>query len=104
MEATVATTATSLIKGDFKITLEPDAQLTFNGPFTVESKATLKLTNAGDKARAFKVKCTSNDLFKIRPAVGECCQLITHNCIKQHICYSCRVLGQGRRCNSELDM
>jgi len=68
----------------FKLTLDPDSVIHFCGPFTAPSigacalaclrtsafSATLKVTNADDAPRAYKVKCTSNAFFKIRPPVG----------------------------------
>uniref|UniRef100_A0A183FH72 Major sperm protein n=1 Tax=Heligmosomoides polygyrus TaxID=6339 RepID=A0A183FH72_HELPZ len=35
-----------------------------------EIKTHLKITNKSDMKQAFKIKCTRNDLFKIRPATG----------------------------------
>ena len=56
---------------DFKLTLEPAEKLTVVGPFAQMTKAELKITNPADGARcAWKVKCTDNALFRIRPVVG----------------------------------
>lgn len=45
-------------------------QLVFTGDVTGEIRLSMKLTNNSDSRQAFKVKCTRNDLFRIRPATG----------------------------------
>ncbi|XGW30450.1 hypothetical protein V3C99_009430 [Haemonchus contortus] len=47
----------------------PD-MIKFVGDFNSEIKTHLKITNKSDMKQAFKIKCTRNDLFKIRPATG----------------------------------
>ncbi|VBB27865.1 unnamed protein product [Acanthocheilonema viteae] len=55
---------------NFLLRIEPRDKLTFIGDITGEIHATIKLTNNSDSRQAFKVKCTRNDLFRIRPAIG----------------------------------
>ncbi|VDK71499.1 unnamed protein product [Litomosoides sigmodontis] len=55
---------------NFLLRIEPRDKLTFTGDVMGEIHATIKLTNKSDSRQAFKVKCTRNDLFRIRPAVG----------------------------------
>ncbi|VDM43448.1 unnamed protein product [Toxocara canis] len=45
-------------------------KLVFTGDVLGEIRTTIKLTNRSDSRQAFKVKCTRNDLFRIRPAIG----------------------------------
>ncbi|EYC43797.1 hypothetical protein Y032_0480g2232 [Ancylostoma ceylanicum] len=52
------------------IAMEPNDKIRFVGDFTQEIKTHLKITNKSDMKQAFKIKCTRNDLFKIRPATG----------------------------------
>ncbi|KHN79466.1 Uncharacterized protein Tcan_04710 [Toxocara canis] len=52
------------------ITYNGDLQLVFTGDVLGEIRTTIKLTNRSDSRQAFKVKCTRNDLFRIRPAIG----------------------------------
>ncbi|KAK6727104.1 hypothetical protein RB195_005042 [Necator americanus] len=52
------------------ITMEPNDKIRFVGDLTQEIKTHLKITNKSDMKQAFKIKCTRNDLFKIRPATG----------------------------------
>ncbi|XGW30449.1 hypothetical protein V3C99_009430, partial [Haemonchus contortus] len=52
------------------ITMEPNDTIKFVGDFNSEIKTHLKITNKSDMKQAFKIKCTRNDLFKIRPATG----------------------------------
>ncbi len=58
------------INMSFKLQVEPDDVLKFQGPFTSPVLVKLKLTNSGDSRKAYKVKCTSNKMFRIRPVVG----------------------------------
>ncbi len=56
---------------DFQLTIEPAEKIQFSGPLReATTTAELKLKNTLEKRVAFKVKCTSNSMFKIRPAVG----------------------------------
>lgn len=50
--------------------IEPPEKVRFIGDIKGEIKAQLKITNKSDTKQAFKVKCTRNDIFKIRPATG----------------------------------
>ncbi len=53
---------------DFKLTADPEEKIVFTGDLTKDSiKVDLKLTNPTDDAKAVKVKCTDNKLFRIRP-------------------------------------
>ena len=60
-----------LLQGTFKLTIEPKDKVAFDCTRTGSGKVVLKLTNSADKRRAFKVKCTNNTVFRIRPAVGK---------------------------------
>ena len=55
-----------------QLMVEPAEKVVFAGEAArgVEIKTQLKITNKTDTKQAFKVKCTRNDLFKIRPATG----------------------------------
>ena len=57
-----------MAKPEQDLIVEPQP-LVFDGPFGDPQTVTLKLTNNEDKRVAFKVKCTSNELFKIRTPV-----------------------------------
>lgn len=50
--------------------LEPHEKILFEGPFSEPKIVELKLTNTEEKAVAYKVKCTNNARFKIRPVMG----------------------------------
>ncbi|ETN74911.1 MSP domain protein [Necator americanus] len=52
------------------IAMEPNDKIRFVGDLNQEIKTLLKITNRSDMKQAFKIKCTRNDLFKIRPATG----------------------------------
>jgi len=56
----------------FLLQLEPADKIAFAGSDlgTTPVSVTLKLKNAEKERLAYKVKCTSNALFKIRPPVG----------------------------------
>uniref|UniRef100_A0A9J2Q6C6 Major sperm protein n=1 Tax=Ascaris lumbricoides TaxID=6252 RepID=A0A9J2Q6C6_ASCLU len=60
----------SLKERNFQLTIEPSDKLVFTGDVTGEIRLSMKLTNNSDSRQAFKVKCTRNDLFRIRPATG----------------------------------
>ncbi|CAD5232772.1 unnamed protein product [Bursaphelenchus xylophilus] len=55
---------------NFQLNAQPRDKLIFSGDLNGETSATLHLTNRSDSRQAFKVKCTRNDIFKIRPAAG----------------------------------
>lgn len=55
------------IKRPLKLTLDAD-QIVYTIPTQLEAE--LNICNEKDDARLYKVKCTNNDLFKIRPPVG----------------------------------
>ncbi|OZC11155.1 MSP domain protein [Onchocerca flexuosa] len=55
---------------NFLLRIEPRDKLIFVGNVTGEIHTVIKLTNESDSRQAFKVKCTRNDLFHIRPATG----------------------------------
>uniref|UniRef100_A0A8R1TUR6 Major sperm protein n=2 Tax=Onchocerca TaxID=6281 RepID=A0A8R1TUR6_ONCVO len=55
---------------NFLLRIEPRDKLIFVGNVTGEIHTIIKLTNESDSRQAFKVKCTRNDLFHIRPATG----------------------------------
>uniref|UniRef100_A0A915PQT7 Major sperm protein n=1 Tax=Setaria digitata TaxID=48799 RepID=A0A915PQT7_9BILA len=55
---------------NFLLSIEPRDRLIFIGDVAGEIHTTIKLTNKSDSRQAFKVKCTRNDLFRIKPATG----------------------------------
>uniref|UniRef100_A0A914YM45 Major sperm protein n=1 Tax=Panagrolaimus superbus TaxID=310955 RepID=A0A914YM45_9BILA len=54
----------------FQLSVEPKNRILFNGDWTKDLTTTLKITNKSDSRQAYKVKCTRNDLFRIRPPSG----------------------------------
>ncbi|KAJ1360607.1 hypothetical protein KIN20_019631 [Parelaphostrongylus tenuis] len=58
--------------GDFKLQLGPADKIVFTGKRLgeVPVPASFKITNALKERIAFKVKCTSNEMFRIWPPVG----------------------------------
>ncbi|KAJ1369487.1 hypothetical protein KIN20_030962 [Parelaphostrongylus tenuis] len=58
--------------GDFKLQLEPADKIIFSGKKLGEepAPASIKITNTLKERIAYKVKCTSNEMFRIRPPVG----------------------------------
>ncbi|CAD5218874.1 unnamed protein product [Bursaphelenchus okinawaensis] len=54
----------------FQLQLQPKERITFSGDLSAETTSVLRLTNKSDSRQAFKVKCSRNDLFRIRPAKG----------------------------------
>ncbi|CAJ0607096.1 unnamed protein product [Cylicocyclus nassatus] len=58
--------------GDFKLQLEPSDKIIFSGKKLGEeaTPASIKITNTLKERIAYKVKCTSNEMFRIRPPVG----------------------------------
>ncbi|CAJ0963677.1 unnamed protein product, partial [Mesorhabditis belari] len=58
-------------KKKFYLQVEPSDKIHFTKePESGQIKATLTIMNKSDTRQAYKVKCTRNDLFKIRPSVG----------------------------------
>lgn len=57
---------------DFELKLEPAEKVVFAGKKLGEeaTNATLKITNPTGDRIAYKVKCTSNELFRIKVPVG----------------------------------
>uniref|UniRef100_A0A914YQ56 MSP domain-containing protein n=1 Tax=Panagrolaimus superbus TaxID=310955 RepID=A0A914YQ56_9BILA len=57
---------------DFGLKLEPAERIVIANKKLGEepTHTTLKITNSGKDRCAFKVKCTSNELFRIRPPLG----------------------------------
>ena len=53
-----------------KLTTEPAEKVEFKGTMEEAIAVELKVTNSSGKRMAYKVKCTSNELFKIRPVMG----------------------------------
>uniref|UniRef100_A0A7E4V0U2 Major sperm protein n=1 Tax=Panagrellus redivivus TaxID=6233 RepID=A0A7E4V0U2_PANRE len=53
----------------FQLSVDKD-RVTFTGDVTKELTASLHITNKSDSRQAYKVKCTRNDLFRIRPPSG----------------------------------
>ncbi|KAI6224479.1 Major sperm protein [Aphelenchoides fujianensis] len=45
-------------------------QVLISGDLSGEVSSSLRITNRSDSRQAFKVKCSRNDLFRIRPATG----------------------------------
>uniref|UniRef100_A0A1I7TEN1 Major sperm protein n=1 Tax=Caenorhabditis tropicalis TaxID=1561998 RepID=A0A1I7TEN1_9PELO len=52
------------------IATDPSDKIKFLAETQEEQKATLKITNQSEMKQAFKVKCTRNDLFRIKPSTG----------------------------------
>ncbi|VDM42632.1 unnamed protein product [Toxocara canis] len=65
--------------------------MVFAGDLKGEIRVKLKLTNNSDCKQAFKVKCTRNDLFRIRPPTGildygqSVDIIITYKCLNNQI-------------------
>ncbi|KAI6225097.1 Major sperm protein [Aphelenchoides fujianensis] len=57
---------------DLPLKLEPAERLVFAGKKlgAEPANATLKVTNPTADRMAFKIKCTSNEMFRIRPVIG----------------------------------
>ncbi|TKR72974.1 hypothetical protein L596_020352 [Steinernema carpocapsae] len=57
---------------EFVLKLEPAERVAFSGKKLGEepTTVTLKITNPTKERHAYKVKCTSNEMFRIRPPVG----------------------------------
>jgi hypothetical protein len=53
-----------------KLTTEPGEKVEFKGTWEEPVTTELKVVNSSGKRMAYKVKCTSNELFKIRPVMG----------------------------------
>uniref|UniRef100_A0A0R3RZW0 Major sperm protein n=1 Tax=Elaeophora elaphi TaxID=1147741 RepID=A0A0R3RZW0_9BILA len=58
----------------FQLKIEPDTRLEFKSDKLTEEPCEIevKLTNSTKDRQAFKVKCTSNDIFRVRPSLGFC--------------------------------
>ena len=56
--------------GSFQLSTEPKDRVIFTGDWSKELTAIMKITNKSDARQAYKVKCTRNDLFRIRPPSG----------------------------------
>uniref|UniRef100_A0A914YAS8 Major sperm protein n=1 Tax=Panagrolaimus superbus TaxID=310955 RepID=A0A914YAS8_9BILA len=56
----------------FQMKLEPESKVVFKGDKLAESEAVVpvKLTNTTKARQCFKVKTTSNDIFRVRPPLG----------------------------------
>ncbi len=54
----------------FELGLEPSEKLSFKGAPKDSISCQLEITNGSKKRQAWKVKCTDNQLFRIRPVVG----------------------------------
>ncbi|KAH7697757.1 MSP domain containing protein, partial [Aphelenchoides avenae] len=56
----------------FQLKLEPDTKIAFKSDKLEEGAhdAEVKLTNNSKQRQTFKVKCTSNELFRVRPPLG----------------------------------
>ncbi|EFO15776.2 hypothetical protein LOAG_12732 [Loa loa] len=58
----------------FQLKIEPDTRLEFKSDKLTEEPCQIevKLTNPSKDRQTFKVKCTSNDIFRVRPPLGFC--------------------------------
>lgn len=58
-------------EGEFKLQIDPSDVIVFKGTKLIEqpSIVVLNITNPTNDRQAVKVKCTSNEMFRIRPAV-----------------------------------
>ncbi|KAK6112841.1 MSP (Major sperm protein) domain family protein [Brugia pahangi] len=58
----------------FQLKIEPDTRLEFKSDKLTEEPCQIevKLTNPTKDRQTFKVKCTSNDIFRVRPPLGFC--------------------------------
>uniref|UniRef100_A0A914YNU6 Major sperm protein n=1 Tax=Panagrolaimus superbus TaxID=310955 RepID=A0A914YNU6_9BILA len=54
----------------FLLNVDPKNEVIFNGDPLKELTTILKITNKSESKQAYKVKCTRNDLFRIRPPSG----------------------------------
>ncbi|VDK17952.1 unnamed protein product [Anisakis simplex] len=68
-------TLTSVNERNFQLKVEPNkkklfVELVFCGDVLGEITTGLKIRNHSESRQAFKVKCTRNDLFTIRPTIG----------------------------------
>ncbi|CAI5441732.1 unnamed protein product [Caenorhabditis angaria] len=52
------------------ISTEPADRINFRNDPQEEHRTYLRITNTSEMKQAYKVKCTRNDLFRIRPATG----------------------------------
>ncbi|KAH7728003.1 MSP domain protein 2 [Aphelenchoides avenae] len=58
------------MQANFQLKADPIDEVRFEGDLKAEVRTTIKLTNKTQERKAFKVKCTRNDIFRIRPPVG----------------------------------
>uniref|UniRef100_A0A0M3HMM6 Major sperm protein n=1 Tax=Ascaris lumbricoides TaxID=6252 RepID=A0A0M3HMM6_ASCLU len=58
----------------FQLKLDPHDRFVFKGDRMFEGSTTIdvKLTNTTNARQTFKVKCTSNEIFRVRPPLGFC--------------------------------
>ncbi|VBB27669.1 unnamed protein product [Acanthocheilonema viteae] len=58
----------------FQLKIEPDTRLEFRSDKLTEEPCQIevKLTNPTKDRQTFKVKCTSNEIFRVRPSLGFC--------------------------------
>ncbi len=54
----------------FGLTLDPADRIQFKGPLNTSLVCELRILNPTGKRQAWKVKCTNNDLLRIRPSIG----------------------------------
>ncbi len=54
----------------FELSLNPSEQIVYKGAMNVQRVCELHITNPTEKGLAWKVKCTDNEIFRIRPVVG----------------------------------
>ncbi|KAI6190146.1 Major sperm protein [Aphelenchoides bicaudatus] len=60
----------AMTERNFQLNIDPRDKLTFSGDLENEIQNYVRLTNKSDSRQAFKVKCSRNDLFKIKPSSG----------------------------------
>ncbi|KAM3727388.1 Uncharacterized protein ACO02O_04052 [Dirofilaria immitis] len=58
----------------FQLKIEPDSRLEFKSDKLTEEPCQIevKLTNPTKDRQTFKIRCTSNDIFRVRPPLGFC--------------------------------
>uniref|UniRef100_A0A0N4ZKP7 Major sperm protein n=1 Tax=Parastrongyloides trichosuri TaxID=131310 RepID=A0A0N4ZKP7_PARTI len=61
-----------VMENNFMLSIEPRLtdKLYFNGPMDKQLTTYITLTNRDDYKQAFKVKCSKNETFKIKPSFG----------------------------------
>ncbi|CAB3402741.1 unnamed protein product [Caenorhabditis bovis] len=55
---------------EFKLKVEPADKLVFKYKLGEECTIDMKITNPLKERNSFKVKCTDNDIFRVRPPLG----------------------------------